>query len=269
MSKPTEEAIMIRQAMDRISADPSKIQMGKKTYTTVASRIEAMRFVYGEMVSIETEVLVHPEWRPGIQTNDSVIVVRASVLDATGRILSTGHAEEVRGSNRMTETSALEVCETSAIGRALASLGLHGGEYASAQEIEIAERKRSQQSSRKIQSGAPGKDPFNEYVEQDGFATVPPKDLFSQGGAPSAPAQGVAGAGASGSSESGVLDEPGPVTVVETFRVFAQECESTTDLRQFWARNKKVIEELKVSSPQSHAEIKAVFMKREKELKGA
>lgn len=269
MTNPTEDSIMIRQAMDRISADPSKIQMGKKTYTTVASRIEAMRFVYGESISIETEVLVHPEWRPGIQTNDSVIVVRASVLDATGRILSTGHAEEVRGSNRMTETSALEVCETSAIGRALASLGLHGGEYASAQEIEIAERKRSQGTARGVQKGSPGKDSFGEYVEQDGFATVPDKDRGPAGGGANATPKAVAGAGSNGPSGLGVLDQSGAVTALEAFRVFAQECESTTDLRQFWTRNKKVLEELKDASPEKHAEVKDIFMKREKELKGA
>ena len=269
VTNPTEDSIMIRQAMDRISADPSKIQMGKKTYTTVASRIEAMRFVYGESISIETEVLVHPEWRPGIQTNDSVIVVRASVLDATGRILSTGHAEEVRGSNRMTETSALEVCETSAIGRALASLGLHGGEYASAQEIEIAERKRSQGTARGVQKGSPGKDSFGEYVEQDGFATVPDKDRGPAGGGANATPKAVAGAGSNGTSGLGVLDQSGAVTALEAFKVFAQECESTTDLRQFWTRNKKVLEELKDASPEKHAEVKDIFMKREKELKGA
>ena len=160
---------LIRQAMARITADTGKIQMGRgKLYTTVASRIEAMRYVYGENLCIETEVLVHPEWRPGIQNNDSVIVVRATILSKEGAILSTGYAEEIRGSNRMTETSALEVCETSAIGRALASLGLHGGEYASVQEIEIATAKpRHTRTEAKGAVVAPGKDPFLDNDKRD------------------------------------------------------------------------------------------------------
>lgn len=259
-----DETILIRQAMDRISADPSKIQMGKKTYTTVASRIEAMRYVYGESISIETEVLVHPEWRPGINLNDSVIVVRASVLDATGRILSTGHAEEVRGSNRMTETSALEVCETSAIGRALASLGLHGGEYASAQEIEIAERKRSNGAGEKVHKGPAGKDSFGDYVEQNGLSTVPEKDRRPDGGRADASQKKL-----DRSTHDNDAGRSGAVTAYEAFRIFAQECESTTDLRQFWTRNKKVLDELKEAAPDKHAEVKEIFMAREKELKGA
>lgn len=259
-----DETILIRQAMDRISADPSKIQMGKKTYTTVASRIEAMRYVYGESISIETEVLVHPEWRPGINLNDSVIVVRASVLDATGRILSTGHAEEVRGSNRMTETSALEVCETSAIGRALASLGLHGGEYASAQEIEIAERKRSNGAGKKVHKGPAGMDSFGDYVEQNGLSTVPEKDRRPDGGRADAAEKKL-----DGPVHDNDAGRSGAVTAYEAFRIFAQECESTTDLRQFWTRNKKVLDELKEAAPDKHAEVKEIFMAREKELKGA
>jgi hypothetical protein len=36
-------------------------------------------------------------------------------------LLASGHAEEVRGSNHITKTSHLEVCETSALGRALSN----------------------------------------------------------------------------------------------------------------------------------------------------
>ncbi len=55
-----------------------------------------------------------------------------------GRTLSTGLAEEVRGSTNINKTSALENCETSAIGRALAFFGLGGTEIASADEVANA-----------------------------------------------------------------------------------------------------------------------------------
>ena len=45
--------------------------------------------------------------------------------------VGAGMAEEIRGQGMVNTTSALENAETSAIGRALASLGLAGGEYAS------------------------------------------------------------------------------------------------------------------------------------------
>ena len=53
-------------------------------------------------------------------------------------IVATGHAEEYRDSSKINKTSALENAETSAIGRALASFGLGGTEFASADEVARA-----------------------------------------------------------------------------------------------------------------------------------
>ena len=55
-----------------------------------------------------------------------------------GNVISTGVAEEVRGSTNINNTSALENCETSAVGRALAFFGLAGSEIASADEVKNA-----------------------------------------------------------------------------------------------------------------------------------
>jgi hypothetical protein len=257
------EELLIRQAMQRITADPSKIQMGKKTYSTVASRIEAMRYIYGESLCIETEVLVHPEWRPGAAGNDSVIVVRASVLDREGTILATGHAEEIRGSNRMTETSALEVCETSAIGRALASLGLHGGEYASANEIDVAESKRARLANQRVPAGQKAvSDPFGDGND------VPPKPQDKGAGAanqkqpvPAAPAQPSAEVNP---EETFVVEN---VTALEAFRNFSEHCNTSAELREFWSRNKKVLDGLKEEAPHQYDEVKEIFTAREKQLR--
>lgn len=64
--------------------------------------------------------------------------VRASILDTEGRLRATGHSEEYRKATQINRTSALENAETSAIGRALAGLGIGGTEFASANEVQNA-----------------------------------------------------------------------------------------------------------------------------------
>jgi len=69
------------------------------------------------------------------------VVVKAIVTNKDGITVGSGMAEEIRGQGHVNTTSALENAETSAIGRALASLGLSGGEYASANEMDAVPRK--------------------------------------------------------------------------------------------------------------------------------
>ena len=59
-------------------------------------------------------------------------------VDNRVEIYATGHAEEYRADGKINKTSALENAETSAIGRALACLGLGGTEFASADEVARA-----------------------------------------------------------------------------------------------------------------------------------
>jgi hypothetical protein len=61
------------------------------------------------------------------QPGADVCVFRAE-LWLEGQCISVGHAEEVRGSNMINKTSSMEVCETSAIGRALANAGMAGSD---------------------------------------------------------------------------------------------------------------------------------------------
>ena len=138
---------MINTMMAEIEAvrDSGKAvkQKGGKLYTMVQDRVETLRRVAGDYYRIETQVI---QWASDPQ---SLIVVRAIIRDEGGMIVATGHAEEVRGSNYINETSALENCETSAVGRALAVLGIHGGEFASADEIKIAQDKRAKMGEAK------------------------------------------------------------------------------------------------------------------------
>ncbi len=127
MSADTLAAAM--QAADNLTKTDGVRQKGNKQYLEVKHRITVFRQHFGLEFGIETELL---------HADDKYVRVAAKITDAAGRVIGSGLAEEVRGSSGVTATSAIEVGETSAIGRALASLSLHGGEYASLNEIEIA-----------------------------------------------------------------------------------------------------------------------------------
>jgi len=114
-------------------------QRGGKKYTEVFVRVEQFRMAFGETMGIDTEILV----------DDGQRVVIKAIVTHEGNIVGSGMAEEIRGSSRVNQTSAIENCETSAIGRALASLGLHGGSYASANEIAAVQRKEKAMEEQK------------------------------------------------------------------------------------------------------------------------
>ena len=64
-------------------------------------------------------------------------IIRYYVMPEGGlqpAVIATGFAQEDRAATRINKTSYVEVCETSAIGRALAAFGLGGTEYASARK---------------------------------------------------------------------------------------------------------------------------------------
>ncbi len=104
-----------------------KINIKGKSYATVASRVEAFRR-YFPLAKIETSLILDDGQRVVIQTK----------IEIDGTLTATGLAEEVRGDGYINTTSAIENCETSSIGRALAAMSLHGGEYASSFEVENA-----------------------------------------------------------------------------------------------------------------------------------
>jgi|TARA_R110002167_G_scaffold41903_1_gene127795 hypothetical protein len=122
-------------------------QRGGKKYTEVFVRVEAFRKAFALDHGINTEILLDDGKR---------VVVKATVINAAGMIVGSGMAEEIRGSSNVNKTSALENCETSAIGRALASIGLHGGTYASLNEIDAVPRKSKAQAQ---QAAAPAPAP--------------------------------------------------------------------------------------------------------------
>jgi len=123
-------------AMEELKKVP-KINIKGKEYATVASRVEIFRKHF-PLYSITTELIADDEQR---------VVMKAEIKDENGRILADGYSEEIRGEGLINTTSAIENCQTSAIGRALAAFGLIGGEYASSFEVENAISKQSTATS--------------------------------------------------------------------------------------------------------------------------
>lgn len=100
----------------------------------------------------------HPDWTIRcdiIDCDDEKVRIVARIgfnSDNGFCILATGHAEEYRMDSKINETSAVEVCETSAVGRALAFLGYGSDKtIASAEEVVGARKKRAN-----IEERAPG-----------------------------------------------------------------------------------------------------------------
>lgn len=143
---------------------PTKgIQIHGKTYMTVAERVNDFRNKYGDDYGIITEIIQDGE----------VVQMLARIENADQRTIATGFAEERRGSTQINKTSALENCETSAIGRALANLGFGGTEYASANEVENAIHQQMAGDQRGGQS-------------QEGAVSPPANHSFPEG-----PASGI------------------------------------------------------------------------------
>ena len=108
-----------------MSQDTGIVSIHGKNYRTVALRVNEFRSAYQDW-GIHTEV---------VSVNDQSVVMKAWITDPDGRVRGVGHAEEWRAASKINSTSALENCETSALGRALAAIGLAGTEYASADEV--------------------------------------------------------------------------------------------------------------------------------------
>jgi hypothetical protein len=108
-----------------------------KPYANVGERVKAFKEAYGDEGQIVTTFLV----------NDEEKVVSQTQVIVNGKILATGHAEEIRGSTQVNQSSALENCETSSIGRAVSfATGFmsDGSKIASTEEIQNAIVQQSQ-----------------------------------------------------------------------------------------------------------------------------
>lgn len=85
-----------------------------KDYAEVNQRVKAFRFLF-PAGSITTEL---------VSDDGEKCIFRATVADDEGKVLGTGTAFELKSSSFINKSSYIENCETSAVGRALAWVGL-------------------------------------------------------------------------------------------------------------------------------------------------
>ena len=147
---------LLQKAIAELKNSPT-VDIKGKSYTQVSTRINLFR-KYFPMASIETLITY----------NDDIRVINQTKISLNDKVIATGYAEEVRGDgNYINQTSAVENCETSSIGRALSNLGLGGSEYASSFEVTSAIAKQEQiKQTTNQQNYKP------QYQNQNDFSTL-------------------------------------------------------------------------------------------------
>lgn len=120
---------MTYEALKKVNESLQVIDVKGKGYVEVNQRIKAFRMLYPNG-SIQTNIE---------SLENGVCVMRAVVFDDEQNVLGIGHAYEKEGNGFINQTSYIENCETSAVGRALGMIGI-GIEtsIASAEEVQNA-----------------------------------------------------------------------------------------------------------------------------------
>ncbi len=88
-------------------------EIQSKDYAEVNQRIKAFRMCHPNG-TITTDI---------ISIENGVVLMKASVYDEDGKVLGSGYAYEKENSTFINQTSYIENCETSAVGRALGMCG--------------------------------------------------------------------------------------------------------------------------------------------------
>ena len=146
-----------------INARLTRLDIKGKPYATVAAKVIGFRELYPDG-RIVTQKLSDDGERCDF---------RAEAWDGE-RLLATGHAFEFRGGGMVNKTSYVENCETSAVGRALAFIGIGADEsIASAEEVmsaiaqQEAEKGKPAGKSRKAAQKPSGGDTASLVIDVD------------------------------------------------------------------------------------------------------
>ncbi len=86
-------------------------------------------------------------------------------------LISTGYAEEVRGSGNVNRTSHVENCETSAIGRALANCGMAGSDMTKRPSREEMAKVQRTSNGPAVERGNDSRMPSVTVTQPAGLAT--------------------------------------------------------------------------------------------------
>lgn len=119
-----------------------------KDYVEVSERIKGFWMLYPNG-KITTEIINQMEITKKNGQNGLMIIIKANIYDDNKDLISTGMACEKEGSSFINDTSFLENCETSAVGRALGFLGI-GSDTDIASANEIINQSYQEDANKKI-----------------------------------------------------------------------------------------------------------------------
>ena len=148
-----------------------KINIKGKEYVEVNERVIYFRQNFGtkeEMFGINTQIV---EW----DKENKEVIARAWITDQKDRTVASGLAHESQHdkSSFVNATSYVENCETSAIGRALAAMGIGIEDaYASADEVQRAVEQQKASKNKK------NKDKTDDLIKQMESNTTDGKTKF-------------------------------------------------------------------------------------------
>lgn len=206
------------------------IDLKGKQYLQVVDRVNLFRYHYGMAYTIDTEILADDGTR---------VLMVASIKDNDGRVVGKGYAEEIRNAGPVNRTSAVENCETSAIGRALANIGLAGNEYASAFEMgNIESKEKAKVSQEKLKDSQKKVQAIQSEVEKQSAKKV-------------------------------AEPHPDDIKMIETTaEILIQSLEGSTldGLRGNWASNKDVINSWKNQHPEIYERVEKAYKDKAKEI---
>jgi len=100
--------------LEEVNKELATVDIKGKAYVQVNTRVVAFRKLF-PMGCITTDI---------VSLENGVVVMKATVMDELGTVLGTGYAYEKETSSFINKTSYIENCETSAVGRALAMVGI-------------------------------------------------------------------------------------------------------------------------------------------------
>jgi hypothetical protein len=235
------------EAIELVKAT-TKVDIKGKQYTQVKDRVEIFRKIWGLGYSIETMVLTETPYHKG-----DYVLFMAMIRDVDSeKVVATGHACEVVGGSPINVTSFIEAGETSAIGRALAAFGLHGGEYASSDEMERIEPKKNtidqmaEEEFNKLAEARPINDPSRQMSGRPIPEINPPEQIIVS----------------TGNNKLSIEDLK---KVQGTFANAIKLVKNQRDLTTFWTSNEETLNMLESESEESQSvfiEIKEMFKKR-------
>jgi len=127
-----------KSCLENLNKVPTLNIKGKE-YSTVAERHRFLLKYFPE-TRVDEEIVFQDEKR----------VITKTTFHIGDTPYAVGHAEEKRDSSFINKTSALENCLSSSLGRCLAAFGLHGSEYASAEELANALKQQANGKSKEI-----------------------------------------------------------------------------------------------------------------------